>query len=207
MAGFVIALPVGAIGAMCLRRALQGRWLIGLVTGLGAAIADAVLAAGAMFGLSLVTQYLLDHQAPLRLVGGLFLIYLGIYMIRSHKPVLSVRAKPASLQWRHWRVLPGSFSTGFALTIINPATFIAFMGVFAGLGLFAEELESLAAEWLIIAGAFIGSVLWWVTLTTIASAVRHHVPLAALTWINTALGIVVVGFGVASIASLASLVL
>ena len=53
-------MPIGAIGAMCLRRALQGRWVVGLLSGTGAAIADMALAMAAMFGLSLLTHYILE---------------------------------------------------------------------------------------------------------------------------------------------------
>ena len=76
--GFSIAAPVGPIGVLCIRRTLvQGR-AAGLVSGLGAASADAVYGSIAAFGLSFVSGLLISQQSWLKLIGGAFLCYLGI---------------------------------------------------------------------------------------------------------------------------------
>lgn len=199
LAGFIVAVPIGAIGAMCLRRALQGRWAMGLVTGFGAALADAVLATAAMFGLTLLTRYILDNQRPVLLIGGVFLILIGIRMIHKRHPHLEPEEPTENAQ--NWHLFTGAFATGFALTIINPATLLAFVGVFAGLGLFAEQPESLLRDWIVIVGAFSGSALWWVTLTLTALAVRRHLSVEFIAVTNVILGLVVVGFGIASLLS------
>ncbi|MCU0893313.1 MAG: LysE family transporter [Rhodospirillales bacterium] len=195
-AGFVIAVPVGAIGAMCMRRGLQGRWMVSLLTGLGAATADTCLAAVAMFGLSLVTEYIHAHEHWLRIVGGLFLIYIGVRMVRSRQLKITEAARPQLVQMRHWRIWLSAFSTGFGLTIINPATFLAFIAVFAGLGLLPGQAEGLAQLWAIIVGVFAGSMLWWCVLTGMSFAARHKLPLGILSALNTCLGLLVVGLGV-----------
>lgn len=205
LAGFVVAVPIGAIGAMCLRRALQGRWVVGLLTGAGAAIADMILATGALYGLSLLRHHLLENHRPVLLVGGVFLIFIGVRMIHKRRPKLDSRVPSANDQLRRWRVLSAALTTGFALTLINPATLIAFMGVFAGLGLIPDEPHRLLEGWLVIAGVFTGSMLWWMTLTGTALAVRRHLPLEVVVGLNVTLGVLVVGFGVASLLSLLGL--
>src|SRR5512134_3594586 len=81
--GFSIAAPVGPIGVLCIRRTLaQGR-VAGLVSGLGAATADAFYGSVAGFGLTFLSGFLLGQQQWLRLVGGLFLLYLGVTTFRS----------------------------------------------------------------------------------------------------------------------------
>ena len=201
IAGFAIAVPVGAIGAMCMRRGLQGRWIMSLLTGLGAAIADTCLAAVAMFGLSLVTEYLNANEQWLRIIGGLFLVYIGVRMMRSRQVRVTETAKPQPLQMRHWRLWLGAFSTGFGLTIINPATFLAFIAVFAGLGLLPGQANGLFEFWAIIVGVFAGSMLWWCVLTGMAFAARHKLPLGILSAINACLGLFVAGLGVFGILS------
>jgi threonine/homoserine/homoserine lactone efflux protein len=201
IAGFAIALPVGAIGAMCMRRGLQGRWIVSLLTGLGAATADTCLAAVAMFGLSLVTEYLNANEHWLRIVGGLFLIYIGVRMVRKRQLRVTETPRPQLLQMRHWRIWLSTFSTGFGLTIINPATFLAFIAVFAGLGLFPDQANGLVELWTIIVGVFAGSMLWWCVLTGMAFAARHRLPLGILTVINTCLGLFVASLGVFGILS------
>ncbi len=202
LAGFAIAVPIGAIGAMCVRRGLQGRWMVSLMTGFGAAIADTILAAAAMFGLSLVTHYLNENDQWLKLIGGLVLIYIGARMIYKRKVSVAEGPRPQPLELRHWRIWLRSFSTGFGLTIINPATFLAFIGVFAGLGLLPEKPDGLIAHWAVILGIFTGSMLWWCTLTATAFAARHKLPLSILTGINVSLGLLVAGVGLFSLVSL-----
>ena len=206
IAGFIVAVPIGAIGAMCLRRSLQGRWGIGLATGSGAAVADSILAAAAMFGLTLLTRYIFAHQAPLLLVGGIFLIVVGARMIRKRQPKIEAMDEIASPQARSWHNLMSAFSTGFALTIINPATILAFVGVFAGMGLFENRPVDLLANWIVIVGTFVGSMLWWTTLTSTAYAVRRHLSLEFIVVLNVVLGLLVAGFGVASLLSLVGVI-
>lgn len=201
LAGFIVAVPIGAIGAMCLRRALQGRWLLGLTTGFGAAVADALLATAAMLGLTLLTHYLLENQKPVLLVGGVFLLFIGVRMILKRRPKIKAEAPSVERELRRWRAWTGALGTGFALTIINPATLLAFVGVFAGLGLFPQTPNSLLQDWIIIVGVFAGSMLWWMTLTATAFLVRIHLSLGWIVALNVLLGLMVIGFGLASLLS------
>ena len=76
--GFSIAAPVGPIGVLCIRRTLAEGRASGFLSGLGAATADAVYGCVAGFGLTLISGVLIRGQFWLRLVGGLFLCYLGV---------------------------------------------------------------------------------------------------------------------------------
>jgi threonine/homoserine/homoserine lactone efflux protein len=206
-AGFIVAVPIGAVGALCLRRAFQGRWFLAIVAGLGAAAADSILAAAAVFGLSLVTHLLVDNPGPVRLVGGLFLVGLGVQMIRKREISLSDAPKPMSEELRRWWKMVRALSTGFILTIVNPATFLAFVAVFAGFGLFGAQPLGGLANALIVAGVLVGSMSWWITLTVIASAVRRHAPLRIVAIVNTVLGLIVLVIGVAALLSFVRLML
>lgn len=206
-AGFVVAVPIGAVGALCLRRAFQKRWFLAMVAGLGAAAADSILAAAAVFGLSLVTHSLVDHPGPVRLVGGLFLVGLGAQMIRKREISFSNAPKPMSEQLRRWRKIVRELATGFMLTIVNPATFLAFVGVFAGLGLLDAPSLGGWVNALIVAGVFVGSMVWWVTLTVVAAAVRRFAPLRIVAIVNAILGLIVVVLGVAALVSFVQLTL
>src|SRR5438874_12570895 len=76
--GFSIAAPVGPIGVLCIRRSMAEGRVVGLVSGLGAATADAIYGAVAAFGLTFVSALLVSQQLWLRIIGGAFLCYLGI---------------------------------------------------------------------------------------------------------------------------------
>ena len=125
--GFSIAAPVGPIGVLCIRRTLvQGR-AAGLVSGLGAASADAVYGSIAAFGLSFVSGLLISQQSWLKLIGGAFLCYLGIRTLLAQPAERAAAAGGMGLA--------GAYSSTFFLTLTNPTTILSFVAVFAGLGL------------------------------------------------------------------------
>ncbi|HEV7126424.1 MAG TPA: LysE family transporter, partial [Ktedonobacterales bacterium] len=76
--GFAIAAPVGPIGVLCIRRTLANGRVNGLVSGLGAATADASYGAVAAFGLTAISSLLLSQRVWIHLIGAIFLAYLGI---------------------------------------------------------------------------------------------------------------------------------
>jgi threonine/homoserine/homoserine lactone efflux protein len=154
-----------------------------------------------MLGLTLLTHYLLQNQQPVLLVGGAFLIFIGIRMLIKRQPKIRAEVPSIEHQLRRWKVWSGALTTGFALTIINPATLIAFVGVFAGLGLFQDRPTTLLQDWIVVVGVLIGSMLWWLTLTGTAFLVRRHLSLKWIIALNVLLGLLVIGFGVASLLS------
>jgi hypothetical protein len=55
---------------------------------------------------------------------------------------------------------------------------------------------------LLVMGVFIGSAFWWLLLSGGISLLRGRISLRGLAWINRLSGILIVGFGVAALASL-----
>jgi threonine/homoserine/homoserine lactone efflux protein len=157
--GVIIAVPVGPVGALCLKRTLRDGRAAGLVSGLGAATADALYGFVAAFGLTFITDELVAHRRPLQLIGGAFLIFLGL------KTLLG---KPARIGERgvHVARLSRAFFSTFALTLTNPITIVSFLGIFAGFGMGASgNLGVLPACWLVL-GVFLGSAFWWLLLSS-----------------------------------------
>ena len=190
--GFSIAAPVGPIGALCIRRTIAHGRLIGFASGLGAASADAAYGAIAAFGLTLISGALVGASAPLRVVGGAFLIYLGIRTFVATPRRSAERATVAGL-------LAAWLST-LGLTLTNPATILSFLGVFAGLGLAAGAGGSSAIA--LVFGVFLGSAAWWLTLALGVGSLRERLDERALRWVNRTSGSVITLFGVAAFASL-----
>ena len=78
LVGVIIAVPVGPVGVLCIRRTILHGRLAGFVSGLGAATADAIFGIIAGFGLTFIADLLLDFQNWLRLAGAAFLLYFGV---------------------------------------------------------------------------------------------------------------------------------
>ncbi|MGD1859283.1 MAG: LysE family translocator [Leptolyngbyaceae cyanobacterium] len=204
--GFSIAAPVGPIGILCIRRTLVGGQWIGLVSGLGAATADGLYGCIAGFGLTAIADFLTDQSLWLRIVGGLFLCYLGITTFLS-KPVEELAAgEPiiASADTKtdsHTRDLPRSLLSAYgstlALTVTNPATIFSFAAFFAGLGV-VEAGQSFAASGALVLGVFTGSALWWLFLSSIVSLLRTRFTAAVRRWLNRLSGLVLLAFGIAA---------
>jgi len=192
--GFSIAAPVGPIGLLCIQRSLTRGRVAGLVSGLGAATADAVYGSIAGFGITFLSSFLVEEQGWIRLVGGAFLIYLGLKIWRS-RPRDS-DAAPRS------RGLAGDYASTFALTLSNPLTIISFAAIFAGLGL-AGASGDYADALALVLGVFSGSALWWVFLSTGVGAFKGRLQSGGMRWVNRVSGAVIATFGVAALISLA----
>lgn len=185
--GFSIAAPVGPIGVLCIRRTLADGRVAGLLSGLGAATADALYGCVAGFGLTIISGLLLSHVTGLRIVGGVFLCYLGI------KTWLSRPAEAAATVTRTG--LLGVYTSTVFLTLTNPSTILSFLAVFAGLGLATTESSGSAAIAL-VSGVFLGSAAWWLLLSSGIDLLRDRITAKHLRWINRLSGFILLGFGV-----------
>lgn len=190
--GFAMALPVGPIGILCIRKTLTEGRLRGLVIGLGAATADLFYGSVAAFGLTYISDVLISQKIWIRLVGGALLLFLGIKIFRA----LPTDPK---IQINNGGILRSYLTTIF-LTLTNPLTIFAFLAVFAALGL-GDELKNLSAS-LLVGGLFIGSCLWFLILSSGTILFRNKLDLVGLRWVNRIAGILVIISGVIAIGSL-----
>lgn len=190
--GFGIASIVGPISLLCIRTTLAHGQMAGLAIGLGAAFADAAYGFIAAFGLTFVSNLLLTQQHILRLVGGGFLLYLGLttFFERSHKEAATLKQS-------------GFFSTiigTFFLTMTNPLTILPFLAIFTALGFDDENTNYIAAS-LLVGGVFIGAMVWWTILTSFLRLFHARMNQRTLHIINKCSGALIAGFGVLSILS------
>ena len=208
--GFSIAAPVGPIGVLCIRRTLANGRASGLISGLGAAVADACYGSIAAFGLTFVSGLLISQGDWLRLIGGIFLCYLGVKTFLE-KPAsleglvlttasdlhastgLQASFVPGRVGWV--RGLLVDFASTFLLTLTNPMTIISFTAIFAGLGI-ADSGGSASIALTIVLGVFSGSTLWWLILSTAADILRaRFLQPAGLRWVNWVSGLIITAFG------------
>ena len=190
--GFSIAAPVGPIGVLCIRRTLADGRASGIVSGLGAATADALFGCVAGFGLTFISNFLVSQQVWLRLVGGGFLCYLGLRTLLARPAVQAAAANGSGLF--------GSYASTFFLTLTNPMTIISFAAIFAGLGL-AGTSGSYAAAGVLVLGAFCGSAAWWLLLAGGVGLMREKINMGMLRWVNRFSGAIIIIFGVFALVS------
>lgn len=157
-----MAIPMGPVGVLCLRRTLaQGR-LAGVVPGLGAAAADGSYSLVAVLGISSISDWFIGAESWLRPAGGLFLLVLGVHALLSHRTRNNqASAQPAGAK-PGWL---GGLSMGFVLTISNPLMLVGLSAVFVALGLADDLAAHPLASGLAVIGVFSGSALWFFLLS------------------------------------------
>lgn len=197
--GFLIAVPVGPAAVLCIRRSITVGAMAGYMTGIGAALGDAVFGAVAAFGLSIVEQFVVEREAWLLGLGGIGLIIMG-WMTMRHRP--RTVGDPVADDRDHEFVTHVHYLTSsFFITVFNPLTVIAFGAAFAGRNL-AGVGASLPDASLLVAAVFCGALGWWTIICAVSVAMRQRFTGQGLVWLNRISGAVILGFGVAALVSL-----
>ena len=188
--GLAISVPVGPIGVLCIQRTLAGGRILGLVSGLGAATADAIYAAVAALGLVFISEILIGQQALLRLIGGGVLIILGLRILLTKPAAGSDPAEKSGL--------PSAYASTFILTLTNPLTILFVAAIFVGIGA-ATTSASLLSGTTLVLGVFLGSTLWWFLLSGGVSLLRDRVTPRAMMWVNWVSGTIIALFGASAL--------
>lgn len=187
--GIAIAAPVGPIGLLCIHRSLTNGFKIGLMTGLGAALADGVYGCVAGFGLTAISSLLISHQLWIRGIGGLFLIYFGIklFLTKSNNQSQNKNSEKSSLH---------ACATTFFLTLTNPMTILSFVAIFAGLGIGTVHPNFNHAAMMVL-GVVLGSAVWWAILSGgVAFFLHKRINTFSLKMINKVSGSIIFLFGI-----------
>lgn len=102
------------------------------------------------------------------MAGGLFLAYLGLRtLLAEPAPQATIQSTPQTTRQDatgSGRSLLAAYASTFLLTLTNPLTILSFAAVFAGLGA-ASTGATQARSALLVLGDFLGSSLWWLTLS------------------------------------------
>lgn len=192
--GISIAATVGPMSILCIQRTLARGYRYGLISGMGIATADAIYGSIAGFGLTIIATFLVSQQVWVRLVGGLFLIYLGIRTLLSRPAARAANATGTNGFF-------GAYTSTLLLTLTNPLTILSFVAIFAGIGVGATRNDAFAAA-LVVGGVFLGSATWWFLLTGGVNLLRGRFTPGWLLWLNRVSGMVIAAFGVWAVVGL-----
>lgn len=183
--GLLFGVPVGAVGAMTVQRTWEHGIKAGLLTGMGSSVADCIYAGIGAFGLTMVSDFLLEYQTVIHLVGGAIVLYLGIRLFfrkgeEAEVPEVSGRCR--------------MFLTSFAVGITNPAAILTFLFAFSWFGIAGDNTK--AGGWLVVLGVFVGTYLWWGGLTVAVALARKKKRADSFRKMNRIFGVVLSLFGI-----------
>ena len=190
--GLITGMPLGPIGALCLRTTLANGASFGIAAGLGSCAADSIFASVAALGITVIVRFLARYQQYVRLFGGIILILFGIHGILSKK-----ENKKEIL---NSKTLVKSFMSTFLLALTNPATVFTFLFVFTGYG--SRNIgEGAAARIILVIGVFCGSLIWWFILILLAGRFHGKLSFDEMSIVSRILGAAIVFSGIVLIIS------
>ncbi|MBN8704884.1 MAG: LysE family transporter [Bacteroidetes bacterium] len=191
--GLFVSLPVGPISVLGVRRILLRGPFYGMMTGFGAATADAVYCFIAAFGLTFIADLLIRFNFEFNVFGGIFLLLFGFKIFFSKMPqqVVVSDELPATGS----RGLKRTFLTSFIIAFTNPIMILSFLGIFAALGINAIS-GSLWHVLILVAGVFGGAAGFWFLFSQLINKVRTRFTLESLHRVNMISGLVLGLFGI-----------
>ncbi len=184
--GFLVAMPVGPIALVCMRDSLNYGFIRGFIAGVGSAAADAIFGLVAAFSLTAVGALLLDYRTEFQLFGAIILCFFGFLTFFAKFQKNDSEKCPKGFM--------RTFFTTFLLTLTNPMTILAFMAVYAAIGLGESPLEIMHGAFLTV-GVFMGSSLWWFCFSGLSSHYRKKLNEHLFGFFNRITGFIIFCFG------------
>ncbi len=168
IAGYGIAIPVGAVAILIVNTALARGFAAGFLAGAGAATADLAYAALAAFaGMALPTA-LAPLSTPMRLIGGAALVIIGVWGLRKNADEPQVRDAPPDAQ-RPLR----TYLSFIGITLLNPLTIVYFTAFILGRG--NPNGGTLLAGTAFVFGAGLASLSWQTVLAALGGVAGRRI--------------------------------
>lgn len=149
VAGYGVAVPVGAIGVLIAGLSARTSLRVGAAAGLGAATADGIYAMIAVLGGAALAGLIAPIAGPLRRLAAIVLLALAGHTAWSALRRPTSPGRDARRPLTAFRAYAGILG----LTLLNPATVIYFAALVLGHG------GAAGGGWF-VAGAFLASASW-----------------------------------------------
>ena len=192
LAGYAIAIPVGAIAILILETGLQRGFWHAFAAGSGTATADLIYATIAATLGTLVAHFLEPIAPILKIVSATFLVALGLrglyktWHARKNENTVSTRAVNASILQ--------TYITLLGLTILNPATIAYFAALI--LGGTVGATPTLADKGAFVLGAALSSWSWQSLIAAIGALAHKHLPPSFRVWTSVVGNLIIIVLGV-----------
>lgn len=158
VAGYGIAIPVGAVGTYLVALTARTSLGTGLAAALGVATADGVYALVAVLGGAAIAAVIAPFAGPLRLLSAAILVVLA-----AHGAVRAVRTHRAATVRPVRPLAPGrAYVSLLGITLVNPATVVYFTALVVGdrAGTAVPVLD----QGVFVLAAFAASASWQIAL-------------------------------------------
>ncbi len=195
--GIITSAPIGPVGLLTIQRTLRQGRIAGILSGAGAATADAFYGALAGLGLGAVSGFLERQEIWIHASAGIICLWFGVrgMFFRPLQTMPSNGYRGRGLLWNYMSMT--------LLTLANPLTILFFIVVFTTLHLDRDSLMGLLFT---VTGLFTGCLLWWTALTLTTAHLHSQLHSRTLLLINRVSALTIIGVGIAALVSAAELV-
>ena len=183
--GVAMAAPLGPVNLIVIRTALCHDLKVAFFSGLGAVLADVLIAGIAAYGIQSIFHLVLDYAKFLQVVGGLLLIVLGIRTARTHFAASDLAATPHAAR----------FGLTFSLSVTNPGLVLGYLAIFSSLSSVLALSATPYRPAIVVLGIALGGALWWLFLSFFIGRLKTRLGASTLDRINRWSGILVAAFG------------
>jgi arginine exporter protein ArgO len=160
LAGYGVAVPVGAIAALLISLSARAGLRTGAAAALGVASADGIYATAAVLGGAALAGLISPFATPLRWSAAVVLVALAA---RTASSAVRAYRSPVAAQDRGGLGTPGRAYLGvLGLTLLNPATIVYFGALV--LGRQSAGALSPSAQAVFVVAAFVASASWQLLL-------------------------------------------
>ena len=185
--GLGVAIPIGPICLLCIRKSLTENLRVGIAMALGTATADMIYAFLGGLSIATITTFLHRYELLIQLSGICVIFYLGITAITNGVPTQTNKECSTG-------TLIQTYFSMIIITLSSPMTIFLFAGNFAGVGANVplHDYVNLAP---LAAGVFVAAASWFIMLSGTVIAFRSWFNHKHLQIINTVAGIAIIAFG------------
>ena len=163
LAGYAVALPLGAIGSYLVTLGSQERYAVAAAGALGVATTDGLYALAAAFAGAAIAAALRPVRGALTTVAVVVIVMLAVHTLLAAGPRASTRTR------RRPRSPAATYVLLLALTAVNPTTVLYFAALVAG----GTAVTATTAGVFAVA-VFAASASWQLALTTGGSLLRDR---------------------------------
>lgn len=199
IAGYGIAIPVGAIAVLIVGVGLRKGFFAGFMAGAGAATADLIFAAIAAIAGQLLSGILAPIQLPLRLASAILLVCIGGYGLWKFQQSNSVAERTITNAKENTRI----YFQFLGFTLMNPMTVAYFASLILGGG--GRDLLTPLDRAMFVFGAGIASLSWQTLLAGFGSFAGKRITPRIHFATNLLGNLIVMGLGINILFQLASI--
>lgn len=200
--GLASSMTVGPVAVLCIQRTLSKGHLSGIMSGLGVACADTLLAILSFTVYTLLKSYIDEYSRVIQICGGVFVVIVGIFIFFKN-PVPQIRKNRAGRKtlWQDFASMFGFTLANFVVIIPYILAFFTMFNLDISIPAEGASAGRIVQNMLVIAGFLLGAMLWWFSITSIINLFRKRFRPRHMLTINRVAGIIISVLGLITLLS------